>query len=87
MRAEDLSWLVATGVYIAGYGALFGLHPAGVALAFAGGWLAGFMGRGLAAVVANPAPRAVGWTLLWMGLIVPVALSGLDFYLRWPLLR
>jgi hypothetical protein len=85
-RAEDLSWLVATAVYLAGYGALFGLHPAGVALALGGGWLAGFMGRGLAAVTVNATPRAVGWTLLWMGLVVPVALSGLDFYLRWPLL-
>lgn len=86
-RAEDLSWLTATGVYLAGYGALFGFHPAGVVLALGGGWLAGFMGRGLAGVTANATPRGVGWTLLWMGLVIPVALSGLDFYLRWPLLR
>lgn len=86
-RAEDLSWLVATAVYLAGYGALYGLHPAGVALALGGGWLAGFMGRRLAGVTVNATPRAVGWALLWMGLVIPAALSGLDFYLRWPLLR
>ncbi|MEM3087060.1 MAG: hypothetical protein QXO51_07160 [Halobacteria archaeon] len=85
--ADSLPWLVAAAAYLACYGALFGLHPAGVALALGGGWLAGFMGRGLAAVTVNATPRAVGWTLLWMGLVVPVALSGLDFYLRWPLLR
>lgn len=86
-RAEDLSWFAATATYLAGYGALFGLHPAGVALALGGGWLSGFMGRGLAAITATPRPRAVGWALLWMGLVIPVAFSGLDFYLRWPLLR
>lgn len=82
-RHPGLGWALAGVVFAAGHGALYGLHPAGVALAAVGGWFAGLMGRGLADFVERPTPRAVGLGLLLMVVVVPVLLGGLDILVRY----
>jgi hypothetical protein len=78
-----LRWVVAALVFTGAHGALYGFHLAGVALAAAGGWLAGLSGRGLSDMVDRPTPRRLGWGLLLFGLLFPVLLGGLDILLRY----
>lgn len=79
----DLRWVVAALVFTGAHGALYGFNPAGVALAAAGGWLAGLAGRALSDVVDRPTPRKLGWGLLVFAVLFPVLLGGLDILLRY----
>ncbi len=78
-----LAWALAGTVFAAGHDILYGFSAPGIALAAAGGALAGLAGRGLGRLVENPTPRAVGLVILLVGVAVPVGLGGLDTYLRY----
>lgn len=82
-RLPKFRWAAAALVFTGAHGALYGFHPAGVALAAAGGWLAGLSGCGIADFVDRPTPRRLGWGLLLMGVVFPVLLGGLDILLRY----
>lgn len=78
-----LAWTLAGAVFAVGHGALYGFNPGGIALAAAGGGLAGLLGRSLTGFVERPTPRSVGLGLLLMVVVVPALLGGLDILVRY----
>lgn len=79
----DLRWVVAALVFTGAHGALYGFHPAGVALAAVGGLLAGLSGKALSDFVDRPTAQRLGWGVLLFGILFPVLLGGLDILLRY----